>query len=366
MTKSNTDILHEPFNVSNLPSNTEPPGLTNQQLQSRLHELELLIQLNSTLSLTLDCDETLDAIRQFFLANFDLDRFALVLKEKKHKWVVRTCFGPDPAKEKVLKYPPDSFFYKETVIKKRPYYCRDLQKSQHDVKGFQAARGSLLVIPLANKLMGFIGLLFLHRQNLNAFSESEIDFFSFISDPVSSTITRVRIHQKTKNLAFTDELTGVFNRRYFNQRYTREIGRAKRYNRRLSTLMIDIDHFKQYNDTFGHILGDRVLKEMADIFEQNTRKADVICRYGGEEFVILLPELDSRRAVVVAEKLRTVVENSAFPNMEKLAAGKITISLGVASFPQDGSDDKDVLNQADKALYNAKKQGRNRVAMSTP
>jgi diguanylate cyclase (GGDEF)-like protein len=104
---------------------------------------------------------------------------------------------------------------------------------------------------------------------------------------------------------------------------------------------------------------------MAEIFENNIRKADVISRYGGEEFVIILPEIDAARAVIVAEKLRTVVENSNFPGTEKLPAGKITISIGVASFPQDGSAPAEVLNEADKALYMAKKMGRNRVVDSS-
>ena len=367
MSSSNIKPLLDPVDIdsTNLQTHYAELNVANRKLQSRLDELELFVQINSSLSLVLDYKETLDTIRQFFLAHFNLESFALVLKEETLEMKVRACFGRNTLEGQIVEYNSDTFFYKETFEQRKTVYCRDLSKLDHCLKGFDSAQGSLLVVPIVNKIMGFMGLLFLKRPLSDAFTESEIDFIKRIGDHVASVMTRVLIHQKTKNLAFTDELTGVFNRRYFNQRYAREIGRAKRYNRRLSALMIDIDHFKQYNDTLGHIMGDQVLRQMAEIFENNIRKADVISRYGGEEFVIILPEIDAARAVVVAEKLRTVVENSNFPGIEKLPAGKITISIGVASFPQDGSAPAEVLNEADKALYVAKKMGRNRVVDSS-
>ncbi len=367
MSSSNIKPLLDPLDIdsTNLQTHNAELSVANRKLQSRLDELELFVQIDSSLSLVLDYKETLDTIRQFFLAHFNLESFALVLKEETLEMKVRACFGRDTIEGQILKYDYDTSFYKETFEQRKPVYCRDLSIQDHRLNGFDSTHGSLLAIPLANKIMGFMGLLFLRRSMSDAFTGSEIDFIKRIGDHVASVMTRVLIHQKTKNLAFTDELTGVFNRRYFNQRYAREIGRAKRYNRRLSALMIDIDHFKQYNDTLGHIMGDQVLRLMAEIFENNIRKADVISRYGGEEFVIILPEIDAARAFVVAEKLLTVVENSVFPGTEKLPAGKITISIGVASFPQDGSAPAEVLNEADKALYAAKKMGRNRVVDSS-
>ena len=120
--------------------------------------------------------------------------------------------------------------------------------------------------------------------------------------------------------AYTDALTSIFNRRYFDQRYTREILRARRYKRNLSVLMIDIDHFKVYNDTFGHLMGDKVLQKVAQVLETELRRADVICRYGGEEFVVILPEIDLHNAYYVAEKLRNAVITSTFSGDDKMEA----------------------------------------------
>lgn len=141
----------------------------------------------------------------------------------------------------------------------------------------------------------------------------------------------------------------------------RVIGRAQRYERTISLLMVDIDHFKKYNDILGHMAGDEALRQVATTLEKNLRRADVVCRFGGEEFVVILPEIGSKAASWVAEKLRDAVLAVHFPGEEKLPHKNLTISIGVASFPENGQSSEEVLLQADKALYRAKDLGRNRV-----
>jgi diguanylate cyclase (GGDEF)-like protein len=130
--------------------------------------------------------------------------------------------------------------------------------------------------------------------------------------------------------------------------------------------MIDIDHFKTFNDNHGHLMGDRVLQSVADLLERSIRKADILARFGGEEFVILLPEIDKERGRKVAEKLRRVVERADFPKGETQPLGRITISLGLASFPEDSGHAPELLERADRALYIAKTLGRNQVAVAQP
>ena len=153
-----------------------------------------------------------------------------------------------------------------------------------------------------------------------------------------------------------DKLTGLFNRNKFDEIYTKEIKRAKRYNSELSIILCDIDNFKVVNDTNGHQIGDEVLKEMSQIILENIREQDIAVRWGGEEFLVLLPHTDLKGAIIVAEKIRKVVENSVLTKLELT----ITSSFGVTQMSQDDSEDS-LLSKSDKLLYEAKKTGKNRV-----
>lgn len=160
----------------------------------------------------------------------------------------------------------------------------------------------------------------------------------------------------------SDALTGLFNMRYFRQQLVEEFSRAQRYGRPLTLLMIDVDHFKAYNDKNGHPAGDIVLKEVSRIFIRNVRGTDVVARYGGEEFVVLLPETPLDSGVSVAEKIRRSVEEHYFPFAGSTVGERLTVSIGVASYPDVHiNSDQDLVESSDKALYAAKKNGRNRV-----
>ena len=166
---------------------------------------------------------------------------------------------------------------------------------------------------------------------------------------------------KLKKLAVTDGLTGLFNYRAFRRQLHLEVSRSQRFKLPVSLLMMDIDHFKMYNDHFGHPNGDKVLKHFASLLHKNIREVDFLARYGGEEFVIILPGTDKKSARIVGEKLRRLVERYPFPFEKKLPTGIVTMSVGVASFPQDAQDEKELVRLADMALYKAKKAGRNRM-----
>jgi len=163
-----------------------------------------------------------------------------------------------------------------------------------------------------------------------------------------------------KQLAYLDGLTGIFNRRYFEMRIVEEIERARRYGTAMSVIMADIDDFKCLNDEFGHLLGDEVLRQISSLFHQQLRKIDVVCRYGGEEFAILLTHTTAKQAAVIAEKLRKLVEKWQFPGVPRA----VTISAGVAAFPGHGKTRDEIIRAADNGLYGAKQCGRNRVVLS--
>lgn len=168
-------------------------------------------------------------------------------------------------------------------------------------------------------------------------------------------------------LATIDDLTHLYNRRYFFHRFLQEFERAKRYQRPLSCLILDIDHFKLVNDTYGHLAGDRVLQEIAQILQRQCRRSDLVGRYGGEEMIILLPETDADGALAIAERIRELIKNHTIRNGQGQAI-RVTVSVGVAHFPGPAlpalSTPDIIVQHADDALLQAKRRGRNRTVLS--
>lgn len=169
------------------------------------------------------------------------------------------------------------------------------------------------------------------------------------------------VNKILRELAIRDGLTGLYNHRSFQEILIMEIARAKRHQQRFSLLFIDIDHFKRYNEVHGHPLGDQLLRNVSEILRSRMRNSDVVARYGGEEFTLLLPETDRTEAIVVAEHIHEQVANFPFQGGENMPAGKITISIGIAVYPDDGSEPHDVLQQSKQALKKAKNAGRNQT-----
>lgn len=164
---------------------------------------------------------------------------------------------------------------------------------------------------------------------------------------------------RVEEMAITDPLTGLYNYRFFTYRLNQEVEKAQRYGRHFSLVILDIDNFKEFNDTYGHPAGDIALKEAAGVFGEKIRDQDVLARYGGEEFLVLLPDTGTEEAFLVAERIRMSIKNHTFKAKEDLPALSITVSGGVASFPIHADTADDLLRQADDILYKAKNKGRN-------
>jgi diguanylate cyclase (GGDEF)-like protein len=185
-----------------------------------------------------------------------------------------------------------------------------------------------------------------------------------INDSLQHKIIELQVAQtKLEHLAITDGLTDLFNYRYFKNQFNLEVSRSSRYGLPVSLAMIDIDHFKIYNDLFGHPSGDQILKKIAQLLSNNIRKVDVLARYGGEEFVLILPGTDKKSALIVGEKLRKLIEQFNFPNEEQLPLGKLTVSIGISTYPQDTEDENELIVLSDKNLYRSKREGRNRITI---
>ena len=164
-----------------------------------------------------------------------------------------------------------------------------------------------------------------------------------------------------RDLSITDGLTQLYNNFYFKEQLSKEISRAKRHGYPVSFVMTDVDHFKQCNDTHGHSHGDTVLKGVAEVLKDNFRTTDIVTRYGGEEFAIILPQTEKAQALTAAKKVWQSVLEHTFPHEDTQPLGRVTISMGLASFPNEAEDETELIAKADARLYVAKREGRNRV-----
>lgn len=183
--------------------------------------------------------------------------------------------------------------------------------------------------------------------------------FSILCHQFALSFRRIKLYKDIELLAITDSLTEVHTRRYFMDRFGEEIDRAALRKTKLSIVMIDVDFFKSFNDQYGHLTGDRILKRVGQIIKENIREIDIAGRFGGEEFCVVLPETDLDGAVLAAERIRSAAESAKIQAYDHVV--KVTVSLGVATFPQGGSALDELLDNADWALYRAKSLGRNRT-----
>lgn len=338
----------------------------NKILNQRLAEVDYLYSITSTLSATLDIEEILKFVKKIFTQTFKMDRFSLMLfEENSSLWSIKNHHGLPLVWTKSNIFTQPNNIFLQTMKQKRYIYVKNTSEKNKNLifhPGLEKQPGSFLCIPILNENDTVLGVLNLFRKEIDAFASYEIELFNKITAQITLALDKTLLYEHTKELSTTDELTGIFNRRYFNQRYEREIQRSKRYNHHLAVVMLDIDHFKIYNDLNGHIMGDEVLKKVAEILDKNIRKADILARYGGEEFVILLPEISKNQAQKVAEKLRKKIEKAEFENEEAQPSGQITISLGLAVYPEDSKNAQKLIEYADNALYLAKSFGRNCVA----
>jgi diguanylate cyclase (GGDEF)-like protein len=207
-----------------------------------------------------------------------------------------------------------------------------------------------------DRLHGVIGVGRPRRRRAEA--KAVVKMLADLSGLAIVQVDRVKAIQDTAN---KDGLTGVFNKRYFQERLSTEIRRAERDGLGVSLLLLDIDDFKNYNDTNGHVAGDEVLKKVGQLLRGSVREDDVVARYGGEEFVILYPGASKALAYRLAQGLRRSVESHPFAGAEHQPLGAVTISGGVAAYPQDATSEVELIRAADHALYQAKNAGRNRI-----
>lgn len=240
-----------------------------------------------------------------------------------------------------------------------------------DREGIDVAIRSVIALPFSIDRQQYGVFLVRRTREQERFGPEDLEFAEAVITAAVAVIQRAQLVEHTmadnarlEQLAQTDPLTSLLNRRALTERITAEMERALRYDSTLALLMIDLDHFKSINDTWGHLVGDDVLRDVAALLGRTIRLSDIVARYGGEEFLILLPETDEEGAEAFAERIRAAVEGHAFASDSLAEPLRLTASVGVAVFPAAGVENvEDLFARADAALYRAKADGRNRVRM---
>ena len=283
---------------------------------------------------------------------------ANVLKAKKYvinrQIGIKTKIGADGILPRALE--------KQRVINIRNarnhYECDQDLVEKLDLENF-------IVLPLQihNKNLGVLVLD--HYRTKKEITETEEKTLTVFANNATIAIDNARLYEDIERLTVLDGLTEVYNHRHMQTAVKKELEQAKRYSRFLSFMMLDIDHFKQYNDHFGHPQGDVVLKDISKILKDNTRSGDMVARYGGEEFLILLQETYKEDAAVVAEKIRSRIAQHEITEARGEEDRHVTVSIGISSFPDDGSSKEELIEAADKMLYRSKHDGRNRISYET-
>jgi diguanylate cyclase (GGDEF)-like protein len=245
-----------------------------------------------------------------------------------------------------------------------PVIISDIEKKLSSKKRPNYKTGSFVSMPLkvGDQTIGVLNLA--DKISGEIFSGADLEFLRYFASYASIAIKSAqyyRISEQMRTLSITDSLTGLFNRRYFDDRLFEEFQRATRYNSTFSLAIFDIDDFKLFNDTEGHLAGDEVLKAIANIARESLRAIDIIARFGGEEFSIIMPQTDRDEAFLVAERVRKNVREFMPVSWKLFPREQITVSIGISTFPQDGKEAKTLIRNADKALYKAKVSGKDRT-----
>jgi len=336
---------------------------TNEKLKKELKIRTALSELTNLISSVLELDRLLrtilDLLRSFF-----------------SYWDVAIYLMSEDGQELILKSYVGYEFEEKTEVK-------PLKVGKDGIQGIVAATGkplnigdvrlfpirsvcgkdvkSELAVPIkkGNKIMGVLDI---QSPKLNAFDDEDVRTLEMFAPHIAIAIDNAQLYEKMRELAITDGMTGLYNYRHFMQTLHRELNRALRFGHPLVLMMLDIDDFKIYNDTLGHPAGDEALKAVANIMLKSVRaEIDFPARYGGEEFAIILPEIDKKKAARIAERIRKRVEAIELPGLDKLPLKKLSVSIGLASAPEDGESPARLIKSADQALYRAKCEGKNRV-----
>jgi diguanylate cyclase (GGDEF)-like protein len=319
-------------------------------------QAEILQHMGVVLSSTLEQEQLLGLVLKYLMKLVPCDSSTIMLIQGKKARVVaaRGELNSSHILPAEITLPGDSLF-QEVVEGHRYILIKDAASDPRSsyFEGLDSMHSCICVPLVAHSCT--IGLLTIGSAQPDYYRDSDAILVQSFAGHVALALDNARLYREMRHSAHTDGLTGLYNRRYLYQELERELARSRRYGHPLSLVICDLDNFKMYNDQYGHLAGDDLLRELGEMMNSYIRKSDTAFRYGGEEFAVILPHTDQGSALVLAERLREAINQKSFLIREKLQIGHITISIGVASYPEDAVEVDSLINSADMALYEAKK-----------
>ncbi|HDL18016.1 MAG TPA: sensor domain-containing diguanylate cyclase [Bacteroidetes bacterium] len=345
-------------------SNTQELQMLNRELKRRIYELHNLFQISLDLTAILDLDQLVNSYLNTIIGQVRTKNAVLYLNINKASTEL-TLFqskGIEEQELSELKFETTDSIIKLVFQKRQPVVIAEELTSLKEIEKFRML-DSEVITPLIHSHR-LVGLLILGTKiNGRPYTQTDLEMLTLITNIVAVAVANAKLYKRLKEISITDELTTLYNYRYFSIRLRDEVFRSQRTQRPLSLVILDVDNFKNYNDNLGHPAGDQILKQIARILKSCARDTDVVARYGGEEFCVILPEEDIAGSKAFCERLRKQVEDYPFYKEETQPSGKLTISLGTATYPRDATMIKELLIRADSALYRAKNSGRNRFCI---
>jgi diguanylate cyclase (GGDEF)-like protein len=336
---------------------------TKKELDRRLLEIYALYNVSKTLNATFETEQMLLSLVQSMSRGIKIDKILIMIRDKeKNELYVASHTGFKDIDIQGVRRKFGQGFYGQIASVGKSRVINNIAKEPNLTPDdlFGDAISSILAVPFLRR-GEVLGLICAYKEEPDKFEPNHINLFDSVAEHLAIAFENARLFEETKAMAITDGLTGLYNKRFLLERLDMELVRAKRSQKTLSYLMMDIDNFKHYNDTNGHPAGDALLKEMAALIKSTIRQTDIAFRYGGEELVVLLPDTEKHDAIQVAEKLVKAIHDHPFAHGEKQPLGFISVSLGLSMFPKDAEDKEGLVQKADTALYSAKSSGKNRV-----
>lgn len=337
-----------------------------RKLRKQIYDLHNLFEISVNLTSILEPKQLISSLLPSLVGQLQTSGALVFLPNGKDEKYIYPVSSKGFSKKQISSFslPLENSIFEKFSHEKVALALREVDKTNLD-DHFQILieNGIKLIAPLFHKqkVEGLIALA--GKINNHKFSNAEMEMFTLFSNLISVAFSNAILYQELEKISVTDEMTGLYNYRFFRKHFEDEISRAWRFKHLLSFIIFDVDHFKNYNDTLGHPAGDEVLKRIAKLLKSTIRQSDIAARYGGEEFCIILPEEDLEGAVCFAERFRKKIENYPFPNEQVQPGGKITISVGISSFPKHADKVQELINKADAAMYKAKRKGRNQICM---
>lgn len=344
---------------------------TAEQRRREINEARIshaLYKVSEALNSSIDLDQVLDATMACITRIADADLVALSLYDRHegNSYVARAVgnyadgfigkrFNPDESLVGWVTTPEQYLYYPDFKNRKvqKPIFGKNFPSIKKTI-------GTFFCYPLVSgsDFLGSVTVIFGEEGAINDYERNALNTTARMA---ATSIANANLHRRVEQLATTDGLTGLHNHRYFQERLSERIEEARRHPTRHTLLLLDIDHFKQVNDRYGHPVGDEVLKALAGLLKSSIRNVDMAARYGGEEFVVLLANTRREGAVKLADRIRKAASRLKFEAEGKTF--KITVSMGIAAFPDDAKGKSSLIERADQALYYAKENGRNQVAL---